>query len=374
MELALAKTGQPMKRSSDPQQRVGFTLIELLVVIAIIGVLVGLLLPAVQSVRENARATSCRNNLVNLHLAVEGYHACFGVFPAGTVTDRLPARMFSDGKDHGWLVQVRPLLDGGMPFAEAWSTVHSAYHPRNWPLTHLGHTVMACPSSPINHRSKVIPLSYAGIHDGCDAPIDQDSRGFFVANRFLRRRDIRDGLSQTLQLGEILVEPSETFFWTAGNQSTLRTTGLPIRTWNGRRWNGEDRTVIAYGLFADPVTISYAMVLDELASVDDDPSSIRDALLELDVSLDSELATDDQQVNAGYGNSSQQAPSFTLPKVGPAASRPLPLGSPHTAMVNAVFADGRVVTIHHSIDEKLFSAIGIRDDGQPREKPLVQHD
>ena len=114
--------------------RPAFTMVELLAVIAIIGVLVGLLLPAVQSSRETARRISCQNNLLNLYLSAEGYHSVFRVYPAGTVTDRLPARMFPDGKDHGWLVQVRPQLDGGHVFSEKWSPVHSAYHPRNWSL------------------------------------------------------------------------------------------------------------------------------------------------------------------------------------------------------------------------------------------------
>jgi prepilin-type N-terminal cleavage/methylation domain-containing protein/prepilin-type processing-associated H-X9-DG protein len=129
----------------------GFTLVELLVVIAIIGVLVAMLLPAVQAARESGRRASCQNNLKQLMLAMHTHHDALKGFP--------PCRIITSGMQHGWVVDLLPYLEQGN-IANNFQRDKSFYAPENQPVVTLPLPVVQCPSDP--SAGTTMPLGLSG--------------------------------------------------------------------------------------------------------------------------------------------------------------------------------------------------------------------
>ncbi|MFO0903324.1 MAG: DUF1559 domain-containing protein [Pirellulales bacterium] len=219
-----------MSRTLRTAPRTGFTLVELLVVIAIIGVLVALLLPAVQAAREAARRMSCSNNLKQIGLALHNYESVHGVLPPSRI-DVNPPRF-----QQSWVSLTLPFIEQG--------AIHSQYNfgtnwydPVNDPLTTTRLQVMMCPSTP---SSRALPPGslYNGVTNGLrsDQPrwgyadygsINAVRNAFIVASGLpsINQKDamgalgrgpagvsfaeILDGTSNTILIAEIAGRPNQ---------------------------------------------------------------------------------------------------------------------------------------------------------------------
>jgi prepilin-type N-terminal cleavage/methylation domain-containing protein/prepilin-type processing-associated H-X9-DG protein len=213
-------------RFSGPSRPRAFTLVELLVVIAIIGVLVALLLPAVQAAREAARRTSCLNNATQIGLAIHNFEFHFEALPPGVTNPTGPIRNEPQGTHVGWIVRVLPYLEQRVLF-DKFDQAAGAYADSNAPIRAAQIRPLECPSdgtSMINTTGTVARSCYAGCYHDAEAPIDADNHGLLFLNSRVKYSDIYDGSSATILLSEALTAP-DPLGWVSGTRATLRNTG-----------------------------------------------------------------------------------------------------------------------------------------------------
>lgn len=133
------------------RNRIGFTLVELLVVIAIISILVGLLLPAVQAVREAARKTQCQNNIRQISLGVLNFESTYKKFPSngwGYSWAPEPARGAGLSQPGGWIYQILPQLEESNVWAIGNGSTGANRRQAMGKLLNTPITTFACPSRP----------------------------------------------------------------------------------------------------------------------------------------------------------------------------------------------------------------------------------
>ena len=238
-------------------RRSGFTLVELLVVIAIIGVLVALLLPAVQMAREAARRMSCSNNLKQLALGIHLYEGKFGVLPPHSLDD--PYNVRNDRNKWGWAPRIFPDIEQEplqtviflkqLPMEEA-VAIPAVMAAMQKPID-----TFRCPSDvgpPVNPLRDRFPWS-AGNNNGatatsnyigCRGVMDwlnmrRQDEGCFEYGTIVGFKDIRDGLSNTFLLGERAYEIRT-------NQGILYTSGAGL-IFGNRRLNSSQQRNDVYG-------------------------------------------------------------------------------------------------------------------------------
>jgi len=189
---------------TDPLRRCnrrGMTLVELLVVIAIIGILVALLLPAVQAVRAAARRTMCFNNMRQLGLGLHSYHDIYHRFPPGGVEPRTFAN--PDGRQLAWCVFLLPdieqvplyhRIDLGQPFDA----------PVNGEPSSIVLNTFLCPSVPGGRelRDGRGPCHYGGIYGERITSPNSPPKGVMLYDRAISIQEITDGTAHTLVVSE----------------------------------------------------------------------------------------------------------------------------------------------------------------------------
>jgi len=206
------------------RRRRGFTLIELLVVIAIIAVLIGLLLPAVQKVRESSARSTCQNKLKQLALGMHDYHSTFGRFPPGQVVNNLtgscPAQSdpTADARTP-WSVAVLPFIEQDNLFntfnLSGVFAINAQFLPNanaaNKLVQPQPNAAFQCPTDPRTPgamQTNYIAVAGGGSPTACPCVAKNTTsfilytNGVFYINSQTRLTDITDGSSNTYLIGE----------------------------------------------------------------------------------------------------------------------------------------------------------------------------
>jgi prepilin-type N-terminal cleavage/methylation domain-containing protein len=338
----------------------GFTLVELLVVIAIIGILIGLLLPAIQAVREAARRATCSNRMGQLGKAVSNFESGQRYLPYGAEYTKQPIRW-----GYSWLLQILPNLEAEQLFNDI-----KAYDRRNAGADLMKNpvalqarpSVFICPtySGPefvipttgttpaqgglTNYKglgaSSLASLAFATAttvpkvpygNPNAASTANKHPDGVFFPGRKLKMGDIRDGTSNTVFATETVEEVNAQ--WHMGQYASMA--GLPPN--------------VTY-LTTLPTNQNFYCPMGYVTGqYENDNQTTRD--LRAWIGWDYESEASGQNATSGYYDKDAQT------QYGPS--------SRHSAIANHAFLDGSVKSIPKTVDVSLYFFIVTRDNGDP---------
>lgn len=329
-----------MKReiASPPRAaRAGFTLIELLVVVAIIGVLVALLLPAIQQAREAARRAQCRNNLRQFGLALHNYQEAYTVFPPACV---LPLNQVSDS--YSAHARILPYVDQ----ANLQSLIDFTLSYKVQPLVPQNRVAMfLCPSE-VNDRATIVgaltyyPSNYAvsyGTWFAWNPTNGATGDGAFGVNSKFRPGDFADGLSNSIGVAEVKTYQA---LLHDGGAPNVPNASPPQTPAEATAFGGTFDLGLGHAQWVNGMMVQTGMTT---AFPPNTAANYTSGTTPIDVDfVSTRLGT--SASNLTYGTIT--ARSF------------------HTGIVNALLMDGSVHAFSDSIDLKTWRALGTRTGGE----------
>jgi len=318
----------------------GFTLVELLVVIAIIGVLVALLLPAVQAAREAARRSSCSNNLKQIGIAMQNHHDTYGTFPPGMSDD--------DGRNLGWGTYILPFAEQG----NVYDKIQANVGPAPQVLMPTGSTSI---SGGIDGWGSLQTSAHA-------AYTQQVLKGFLCPSTALPNKD-DDGYGASSYVGNL-----GTSYNSAGTAVTMGcANGLQGRDQNGMlpyaNQNGYCNTV----RMADATdgTSSTFLVGEVGKSLNVNPTSLGHGAFPVWAGGNNDGGCNGWQTVGNHMRFADDVFNLALGTAQtPVAQSDAAFGSYHPAVAQFVLVDGSVHAIPRTIDTVVYSRLANRSDGQ----------
>jgi prepilin-type N-terminal cleavage/methylation domain-containing protein/prepilin-type processing-associated H-X9-DG protein len=342
-ERLLIARRRPIAR--DAAGRRGFTLVELLVVIAIIGILIALLLPAVQAAREGARRTQCKNNIKQIALGMVTHESARKTLPYGGWTYYWaadPNQGHTRNQPGTWCYNVLPFVEEQNLWSMGLGLTGTAKRSAIDEMMKRPITFYVCPT---RRPAVAYPINYGFVNAG--------SAGMRVA-----RADYCANAGTTLP--NSTYHHGATWLWAPSLSGTTVEAALNVLN-KGTAYKWPD-TGYCDGTTCETIGVRFREITDGTSHT----LMVGEKYLNPDRYEDGTDLGDNETVAMGFNGDTAR---WTI--VTPLRDRAgfdydwTAFGSAHPGVMNAAFADGSVHTVSYSISEETFRRLGSRRDGQP---------